>query len=120
MNKTLYKDKKYELAYNDSEMYISINNCRYELSYHSYESCTYIKTKDGAVNIVMDNPFDLSIVKKDFENGMHTNGGSIHGNVSALEFCEIINTLILKDKALKKQQVAKETGYKTASNFKEI
>lgn len=117
MNKVLYKDNEFELAIDNVGLYLCINEGRYELSCHPYEPCTYIKTIDGAVDIVMHNAFDLSFVVKDFEEGQKTNGGNVYGYISALEFCKIINTFIMKDKTLKKQRIARETGYKTASNF---
>ena len=73
MNNILYKDDKYELFYNETGMYIVINGDEYVLSCHCYEPCTYIKSKDKSVDIVMHNAFDLSFVIKDFENGNFTN-----------------------------------------------
>ena len=38
-------------------------------------------------------------------------------NLSPKEFCEEIESTILKNKSKKKQQIVQETGYKTATNL---
>ena len=72
--------------------------------------------KDGILKIVIHNAFDLSFVVKDLEEDRKINGGKF-GIISALEFCEIINYYILKNKSIIKQQIVKETNCKTSNNF---
>ena len=63
MDKILYKDNKFELAYNENGMYF-ISGCnRYELLCHPYEPIIYIKESDGSVDIVIHNSFILSSLK---------------------------------------------------------
>lgn len=114
MSKVLYKDAKFELSYDDEGMYLLISGDTYELSCHPYEPCTYIKTSDGAVNIVMRNAFDLTYVVSDFEKGQNTRAWRF-GDLTPLQFCELMEEEILRDKSKKKQKTVMETGYKTAS-----
>ena len=118
MDKILYKDNKFELAYNENGMYF-ISGCnRYELLCHPYEPIIYIKASDGSVDIVIHNSFILSSLKTYFENGLNVNAGDIYGIISAFDFCEILNSFILKDKFLKKKRV-RHAGYSSSrsSNF---
>ena len=109
MNKVLYKDNEFELVIDDTGLHLCINDERYELSCHSYEPCTYIKTKDGAINIVIHEAFDFGTM-------ISNSGEWILNSFSPLQLCEALKTAILKDRAQKKQQIVKETGYKTACN----
>lgn len=109
MNKILYKDNEFELTIDDIGLHLCINNNRYELSSHYYEPCTYIKSKDGTVDIVMHGAFDFGI--------MISNLGEWNcKDISPLQLCEALKAAILKDKAQKKQQIVEETEYKTACN----
>lgn len=107
MNKVLYKDNEFELAIDDTGLYLCINNNRYELSSNSYEPCTYIKTKNGNVDIVMHDAFDFGTM-------ISSSGEWTLKTFSPLRLCEILKTAILKDKAQKKQQIVEETRCKTA------
>lgn len=106
MNKIIYKDNKFELAIDNTRVYLSIDASRYELSNHSDKSLC-IKSQDGAVDIIIHNTFDLKV--------MISNLGEWNcSDISPLQFCEIIKSEILKDRSQKKRQIVKETGYKTA------
>lgn len=95
MTKVLYKDDKFELAYDENGMWLVIDGIRYELSYHSYEPCTYIENKTLGVKITMHDAFDLSSVVKSFENN-HKTSSLAYGVVTSLEFCQILHEEILK------------------------
>lgn len=103
MTRVLYDDDMYKLVYTDDGMYLLINGVRYELSSYPRELCTCIRTKDGLVYTVIPDAFDLPFLKRDFENNSLTDGGSVYGLISALEFCEIIHAFVLKDRAEKKR-----------------
>lgn len=107
MNKVLYKDNKFELAIDNIGLYICVNGSRYELSSHYYEPCTYIKSQDGAVDIVLHGAFDFGIM-------ISGSGEWNYPNYSQLRLCETLEAAILKDKARRKQQIVNEIGYKTA------
>lgn len=107
MNKVLYEDDKFELAIDDKGLYLCVFNNRYELSSHSYEPCTYIKSQDGAVDIVMHGAYDFGLM-------IAGEGEWKCRDISPLQLCEAIEKEILKDKAQKKQKIVKETGCKTA------
>lgn len=113
MNKILYKDNKFELAIDNIGLYLCFNGKRYELSSHSYEPCTYIKTSDGSVDIVMHGAFD-------FGQMISNSGEWICNSINPLQCCEVIKKEILKDRAYKKQQIVGETGYKTTCNSNRI
>ena len=83
---TLYKDEKYELnvGVKDIEgMELKIKGNQYILTSHYYEPCTYIKSKDKRIKIIMHNAFDLSVVRKDFETNKNTSSW-VYGSVSPL------------------------------------
>ena len=111
MNKVLYEDNKFELAIDNIGLYIRINESRYELSSHPYEPCTYIKSQDGAVDIVMHGAFDFGIM-------ISSSGEWDCPNHNPLSLCETLEAAILKDKVRKKQQIVNETGYKTACDIR--
>ena len=111
MHKVLYKDNKFELAIDNIGLYICINGGRYELSSHPYEPCTYIKSQDGAVDIVMRGAFDFGIM-------ISSSGEWNCPNYNPLPLCETLEAAILKDKVRKKQQIVNETGYKTACDIR--
>lgn len=77
------------------------------MSSHYYEPCTYIKSQDGAVDIVMHGAFDFGMM-------ISGSGEWNFPNYNPLSLCEALEAAILKDKARKKQQIVNETGYKTA------
>lgn len=97
MDKVLYQDNKFELAYNEKGMYLDINGERYILSCHPYNPSTYIKSQDGTVNIEASAGFDLSFVVQDFENGQNTYHWR-YKEISPLRFCEMMELDILKNK----------------------
>ena len=107
MKKVLYKDSKFELAIDNIGLYLCIFRNRYELSSHYYEPCTYIKSQDGIVDIVIHGAFDFGIM-------ISGSGEWNCKEISPLQLCETIEKEILKDRAQKKQCVVKETGYKSA------
>lgn len=114
MNNILYKDDKYELFYNETEMYIIINGDEYEISYHPYEPNTYITSKDKSINIIKLSWFYPGDIVESFQNNEKVDLGK-DGQFSPLEFCEMIKNEILKERAKIKQEIVKETCYKTSS-----
>lgn len=109
VNKVLYKDNEFKLAIDDMGLYLCILGNRYELSSHYYEPCTYIKSQDGTVDIIMHGAFDFGLM-------ISSSGEWKCKDFSPLQLCEVIKKEVLKDKTRKKQQIVKETGYKTACN----
>ena len=98
MNKVLYKDNEFELAIDNTGLYLCINNNRYELSSHYYEPCTYIKSKDGTVNIVMHGTFDFGLM-------ISSSGEWKCKDFGPLKLCEAIKKEVLKDKAQKSSKL---------------
>ena len=95
VNKVLYKDNEFELAIDDTGLHLCINNNRYELSSHPYEPCTYIKSKDGTVDITMHGAFDFGLL-------ISSSRDWNCNDLSPLECCETLKAAILKDKVQKK------------------
>ena len=98
MNKVLYKDNEFKLAIDDMGLYLCILGNRYELSSHYYEPCTYIKSQDGTVDIVMHGAFDFGLM-------ISSSGEWKCKDFGPLQLCEAIKKEVLKDKAQKSSKL---------------
>jgi len=110
----LYKDNIYTLLRGEHGLILLYHYDKlqvFELTSHYYEPCTYVED-EGGFRAVLHSAFDLSFVVKDLEENKDI--VSALGTFTPQQFCKLMVDSWYKQRSETKQEIAKESGFKTA------
>ena len=102
MDEILYKDDKFILIKEDTGLIkLYTQNTKYEINYIEINNTIIIKGSDST-NLILKISLNLNSLINNFKKRKNIND-IIYTNLTKLEFCEMINLLILRSKYLKQK-----------------